>query len=87
MGRKTTEWTFQVTNKRNLTREDLDIAKKGKPSEKETESLLIATKNIAIGTNYVEARIDKTQQNSICRLCDDRDETINHIISEWCMRK
>ena len=22
------------------------------------------------------------QQNSKCRLCDDRDETINHIISE-----
>ena len=27
-------------------------------------------------------RIDKTQQNSKCRLCDDRNETINHIISE-----
>ena len=24
-------------------------------------------------------RIDKTQQNSKCRLCSDRDETINHI--------
>ena len=29
-----------------------------------------------------KARIDKTQQNSKCRLCGDRDETINHIISE-----
>ena len=28
------------------------------------------------------ARIDKTQQSSKCRLCCDRDETINHIISE-----
>ena len=27
-------------------------------------------------------RIDKTQQNSKCRLCGDRDESINHIISE-----
>ena len=26
--------------------------------------------------------MDKTQQNSKCRLCGDRDETINHIISE-----
>ena len=26
-------------------------------------------------------RIDETQQNSKCRLCGDRDETINHIIS------
>ena len=29
-----------------------------------------------------QRRIDKTQQNSKCRLCDDRDDTINHIISE-----
>ena len=28
---------------------------------------------------YVKARIDKTQQNSRCRLCGDRDNTINHI--------
>ena len=27
-------------------------------------------------------RIDKTQQNSRCILCGDKDETINHIISE-----
>ena len=27
-------------------------------------------------------RLDKTQQNCKCRLCGERDETINHIISE-----
>ena len=32
--------------------------------------------------NNNKARVDKTQQNSKCRLCGDRDETINHIISE-----
>ena len=26
--------------------------------------------------------MDKMQQNGKCRLCGDRDETINHIISE-----
>ena len=36
----------------------------------------------AIRTNHIKARIDKTQQNSKFRLCGDRDETINHIISE-----
>ena len=40
------------------------------------------TKDNAIRTNHIKARIDKTQQNSKCRLCGDRDETINHIISE-----
>ena len=50
--------------------------------KRETESLLIAAQNNAIRTNHIKARIDKTQQNSICRLCGDRDETINYIISE-----
>ena len=50
--------------------------------KRETESLLIAVQNYSIRTNHIRARIDKTQQNSKCRLCGDRDETINHIISE-----
>ena len=50
--------------------------------KRETESLLIAAQDNTIGTNHIKARIDKTQQNSKCRLCGDRDETINHIISE-----
>ena len=33
-------------------------------------------------TNHIKARIDKTQQNSKCRLCGDKDETVNPIISE-----
>ena len=49
---------------------------------RETESLLIAAQTNAIRTNHIKARIDKTQQNSKCRLCGDRDESINHIISE-----
>ena len=47
-----------------------------------TESLLIAAQDNALRTNHIKARIDKTQQNSKCRLCGDRDETINHMISE-----
>ena len=47
-----------------------------------TESLLIAAQDNAIRTNHIKVRIDKTQQNSKCKLCGDRDETINHIISE-----
>ena len=53
-----------------------------KTFKSETESLMIATQNNAIRTNHIKARIDKTQQNSKCRLCGDRDETINLIISE-----
>ena len=50
--------------------------------KRETESLLIATQNNAMRTNHIKARIDKRQQNSKCRLCGDRDEKINCIISE-----
>ena len=49
---------------------------------REIEFLLIAAQNNAIRTNHIKARIDKTQQNSKCRLCGAREETINHIISE-----
>ena len=50
--------------------------------KRETESLLIAAPNNAIRISHIKARIDKTQQNSKFRSCGDRDETINHIISE-----
>ena len=50
--------------------------------KRETESVLIAAQNNAIRTNHIKARIDKTQQNTKCRLCGDRDEAINYIINE-----
>ena len=46
--------------------------------KRETESLLVAAQINAIRTNHIKARIHKTQQNSKCRLCCDRDATINH---------
>ena len=57
------------------------MARKGN-LKRETESLLMAAQNSAIRTSHIKARIDKTQQNSKCRLCGDRDETSNHMISE-----
>ena len=49
---------------------------------RETESLQIAAQDNAIGTNHIKAKIDRMQQNSKCRLCGDKNETINRIISE-----
>ena len=49
---------------------------------KEAERLLITAQNNTIRINCVYAKIGKTQQNSKCRLCGDRDETINHIKSK-----
>ena len=50
--------------------------------KRETESLLITAQNNAVRTNHIKEGIDKLQQNSKCMLCSDKDETINHIISE-----
>ena len=50
--------------------------------KRKTESLLIAAQDNDIRSNHIKARINKMQQNNKCRLCGDRDETINHIISE-----
>ena len=50
--------------------------------KRENESLLKTVQNNAIRTNHIKAKLDKTQQNSRCWLCGNRDETINHIISE-----
>ena len=50
--------------------------------KRETEYLLMAVQNNAIKTKSIKARIDKTQPYSKCSLNGERDETINHIISE-----
>ena len=50
--------------------------------KRETKFLLIAAQNNVIRTNHIKAKINNTQQNRRYKLCDDREETINHIISE-----
>ena len=55
--------------------------RKGK-LKREMKSLLLASQNNAVRTNYVKAKIDKTQQNSKMILRGNREEAINRIISE-----
>ena len=50
--------------------------------KRETESHQIVAQNNAIRANHIKTLKDKMQQNSKYMLCGDRDETINHIISE-----
>ena len=42
-----------------------------------------AMEKLANNNNEIKARIDKTLQNSKCRLYGEKDENINHIINEW----
>ena len=47
----------------------------------ETESEIVAAQDQAIQTKYYATKILNTGTDSKCRLCQQFDETINHIIS------
>ena len=49
--------------------------------KRETESLIVAAQNQSIRTNLVKARIDKSQGDSLCRMCRKVDESIDYIVS------
>ena len=50
--------------------------------KRETESLILAAQEQAIRTNAIKAYVDKSQDQSKCRMCGERDETVNHLVSE-----
>ena len=47
-----------------------------------TKAMIMAAQEQAIRTNANKAKIDKTQEESKCRMCGQMDETVNHIIIE-----
>ena len=49
--------------------------------KRETESLIVAAQNQSLRTNLVKAKIDRSQEDSLCRLCRKVDESIDHIVS------
>ena len=50
--------------------------------KKETEGLLVAAQDQELGTNVIKKRIDKTQEDSKCRMCKEEEKTITHIICQ-----
>ena len=50
--------------------------------KKETESLIVAVKNQSIRANLVEAKIDKSQKDTLCRLCKKPDDSIDRVVSD-----
>ena len=49
--------------------------------KREVKSLIVAAQNQSIRTNLVKAKIDKSQGDSLCRVCREVDESIDHIVS------
>ena len=49
--------------------------------KRETENLIIAAQNQSTRRNLVKAKIDKSQKDTLCRLCEKADESIDHVAS------
>ena len=47
-----------------------------------TEALICAAQEQSLRTNYVKFHIDKTAESPLCRLCGNKGESVNHIVSE-----
>ena len=48
--------------------------------KRKIESLIVAAQNQSIRTNLVKAKIDKSQGDSLCRMCRKVDGSIDHIV-------
>ena len=49
--------------------------------KRETESLIVAAQNQSIRTNLLKSKIDKSQGDSLCRVCKKVYESIDHVVS------
>ena len=49
--------------------------------KKETEGFIMAAQDQALRTNAIRAKIDKTTEDSKCRLCKEKEESVDHLVS------
>ena len=47
-----------------------------------TEALICIAQEQALRTNNIKHFVDKSQDSPLCRMCDQRNETVSHIVSE-----
>ena len=50
--------------------------------KRETESLLVAAQDQALRTNYRKAKVEKQPLSPLCRMCQKKEDTITHLLSE-----
>ena len=58
---------------------EMAMVKRDGSIKRETESLMITAQEQAIRIKAIKARIDKTQVEGKCRLCDSMDETVRYM--------
>ena len=49
--------------------------------KKETKGFIMAAQDQALRTNAIKTKIDKTANDIKCRLCKEKEETVDHLIS------
>ena len=49
--------------------------------KKETKGFVMAAQDQAQRTNAIKTKIDKTSNDSKCRLCKEKEETVDHLVS------
>ena len=49
--------------------------------KKETEGMIMPAQSQSLRTNAIKARIDKSRVDAKCRMCNEKEETIHHIVS------
>ena len=47
--------------------------------KRETESLIVVAQNQSIRTNLFKTKINKSQKDTLCRLCKKANESIDHV--------
>ena len=50
--------------------------------EVQTETTICASQGQGLRTNYTKNKTDKTLENPLCRMCGEKEETVQHIIYE-----
>ena len=50
--------------------------------KKKTEGLIFAAQEQALRTNWIRKNIDGKEVSEKCRMCGERDESINQLIAE-----
>ena len=50
--------------------------------KKETEGMILAAQEQALRTNAIKANIDKQNVSALCRMCHQKEESVNHVICE-----
>ena len=81
MDTKTITWTIYQAKNGKSKQKSVGTTKKG-CLKRTTETLIMAVEQHAVRTNNIKAKIDKTQQNSKCRICKKAEKSVNHVLSE-----